>query len=105
MRLAASEGRIPAGDGVPAIAEGIAAFAAHDYDAAVSAMAPFEDEIGRVGGSHAQWEIFEDTLLESYLRIEHFDEATTLLEKRLDRRASRTDMQLLEQSGSPAIES
>ena len=105
LRVAARDGRIPAGDGVPAIAEGIAAFAAKDYDTAVSVMAPFEDEVERVGGSHAQWEVFEDTLLESYLRTEHFEAATALLQKRLDRRPSQRDMRLLESAGSPAVES
>ncbi len=105
LRAGVAKGRVTAGDCVPALAEGIAAFAARDYDAAREVMAPFEAEIGRVGGSHAQWEVFEDTLLESYLRTEHFDEATQLLQTRLDRRPSSRDMALLEETGSPAVES
>lgn len=104
LRAGVEEGRITAGECVPAIAEGIAAFAAGDYDRARQVIAPFEDEIARVGGSHAQWQVFEDTLLESYLRTEHFDEAAALLQKRLDRRPSRADMALLEESGSAPFE-
>ena len=34
---------------------------------------PRLDQLARIGGSHAQREVFEDTLLEAYLRAEQFE--------------------------------
>ena len=48
-------------------------------------------QLVRIGGSHAQREVFEDTLLEAYLRAEQFDQAEAMLEERLARRASVRD--------------
>ena len=41
--------------------------------------------------SYTQREVFEDTLLEAYLRAEQFAKAETMLEERLMRRASVRD--------------
>ena len=49
----------------------------------------------RYGGSHAQREVFEDTLLQALVLAERYEEATTRLLVRLDRRASRLDANLL----------
>ena len=37
----------------------------------------------RVGGSHAQWELFEETMVVSYLALERFDAALRLVRRRL----------------------
>jgi tetratricopeptide (TPR) repeat protein len=95
LKTAQREGRLPAGEVVPVLAEAIAAFAAEDYDGAVRLLQPFEDEIGRVGGSHAQWQVFEDTLLEAYLRSGGVDMAASLLRKRIDRQPTDRDRLLL----------
>ncbi len=95
LKTAQREGRLPAGEVVPALAEAIAAFAAEDYDGAISLLEPLEDEIDRVGGSHAQWQVFEDTLLEAYLRAGRTDLAEPLLRKRIDRNPTERDRQLL----------
>lgn len=95
LKAAQREGRLPAGEVVPALAEAIAAFAAEDYDGAISLLEPLEDDIGRVGGSHAQWQVFEDTLLEAYLRAGRTDLAEPLLRKRIDRNPTERDRQLL----------
>jgi uncharacterized protein HemY len=50
-----------------------------------------QDQIMRVGGSNAQREVFEDTLLQAYLRAGHLDRAEALLRRRLDRRPSARD--------------
>ena len=50
------------------------------------------DQIARIGGSHAQREVFEDTMLEAYLRAEQFDQAEAMLRARLQRRASARDL-------------
>ena len=49
----------------------------------------------RYGGSHAQREVFEDTLLQTLAMAERYEEATTRLQARLDRRESRLDANLL----------
>jgi tetratricopeptide (TPR) repeat protein len=74
---------------------GIAAFGHGDYDEAINQIEPIEDEIVRIGGSHAQREVFEDTLLGAYLRGGRYDKAETMLRARLSRRASARDMMRL----------
>ena len=48
-------------------------------------------DLARIGGSHAQREVFEDTLLEAYIRAEQFENAEAMLTERLNRRASVRD--------------
>ncbi|CAI8056889.1 hypothetical protein GBAR_LOCUS30982 [Geodia barretti] len=54
-------------------------------------MGPTYPMMARIGGSHAQREVFEDTLLESYVRAGMYDEAKSMLEERLSRRSSPRD--------------
>ena len=54
-------------------------------------LEPVFPQLARIGGSHAQREVFEDTLLESYIRAEQYDKAEDLLRERLNRRASVRD--------------
>ncbi len=74
------------------LVRGIGAYANEAYDEAVDLIGPAYAQLVRVGGSHAQREVFEDTLLEAYLRAGRFDQAETLLRTRLKRRASMRDM-------------
>jgi tetratricopeptide (TPR) repeat protein len=73
------------------LVQGIAAFAHADYDEAIRQIEPIANDIERIGGSHAQREVFEDTLLGAYLRGGRFDKAETMLRERLARRASARD--------------
>ena len=66
--------------------EGLHAFARGEYAAAVALMEPLEDRIINLGGSHAQRELFHDTLLAAALRAGFADRATPLLERRLAKR-------------------
>ena len=68
--------------------QGIGAFGRGEYAEAVRLMEPVYPQLTRVGGSHAQRLVFEDTLLEAYLRAEEFDKATGILRERLSRRES-----------------
>jgi tetratricopeptide (TPR) repeat protein len=68
------------------LVEGLHAFARRDYRAAVERMAPIDARIAEVGGSHAQRELFHDTLLVAALRGDLHDAARPLLERRLARR-------------------
>jgi hypothetical protein len=70
---------------VPLI-EGLHAFARGDDRAAVAAIEPIESRIVEIGGSHAQREIFHDTLLAAALRVGEPARAQHLLERRLAKR-------------------
>ena len=72
--------------------KGIGAFGSGDYAEAVRLMEPVYPQLTRVGGSHAQRLVFEDTLLEAYLRAEEFDKATDMLRERLSRRESPREL-------------
>ena len=73
------------------IALGAAAFAAGDYDEAADLMGPTYPMLARIGGSHAQREVFEDTLLETYIRAGRYGDAKAMLDERLSRRSSVRD--------------
>jgi tetratricopeptide (TPR) repeat protein len=70
---------------VPLI-EGLHAFARGEYRAAVERIEPIDARIVEVGGSHAQRELFHDTLLAAALRAELYDRARPLLDRRLGKR-------------------
>jgi hypothetical protein len=86
LREREAQGKIPGGTVVPALAEGLGAFGRGDYDEAVRLLEPVAGEVVRIGGSHAQREVFEDTLLEAYLRTGRGEQAEQLLLMRLERR-------------------
>ena len=73
------------------IALGAAAFVAGDYGEAADLMGPTYPMLARIGGSHAQREVFEDTLLETYIRAGRYDDAKDMLDERLSRRSSVRD--------------
>jgi len=78
------------------LVRGTAAFVASDHAEALTHLEPVAREMHRVGGSHAQWEIFEETMVACYLRLERYDDALSLIRRRLQRRASPRDMRWLE---------
>jgi tetratricopeptide (TPR) repeat protein len=77
---------------------GVAAFAVGDHAGALRNLEPVEREFHRVGGSHAQWELFEETMVVCYLRLERYDDALRLLRRRLQRRGSPRDRRWLDQA-------
>ena len=84
------------------LARGIQAFGEGGYEDAVRWIEPLDGQLVRVGGSHAQWEVFEDTLLHAYLRTGRFDAAADLLRRRLSKRSSARDIVWLEQATAGA---
>jgi len=98
LRERTAEGKLPAGDGVVDLVEGIGAFARRDYEEAVRLLEPVAGQVIRIGGSHAQREVFEDTLLEAYLRTGRGAQAEALLRERLERRPSPRDERWLERA-------
>ncbi len=97
LRGLADQGDVLAGEVTLPLAQGINAFAHAEYAEAVRLLeplfgAPHLDQLSRIGGSHAQREVFEDTMLEAYLRAEQFDKAEAMLRARLQRRDSVRDL-------------
>ena len=54
-------------------------------------MEPMFSQLVRIGGSHAQREVFEDTMLETYIRAEEWKKAEKILRSRLNQRDSVRD--------------
>ena len=87
LRDAEGAGRHAAAPNVAAIAEACAAFARGDFDATIRRLAPVLDEHVRIGGSRAQRDVVEHTLLAAYLKTGRAAEADALLARRPARRA------------------
>ena len=87
----AEAGSLAAGRVVPAICRGVLAFAEEDYAGCVRILEPAAAEVARIGGSGAQREIVEDTLLLALMRSGETARARTLLDRRLHRRPSQRD--------------
>lgn len=92
LRTAANGGDQLAAEVTLPLVEGIGAFARGEYAAAVGFLELVFPRLTRIGGSHAQREVFEDTLLEGYLRAERLDKAEEMLRTRLRRRESARDL-------------
>ena len=91
LQAMADNGDTCASEATLPLVKGIGAFGQGDYAEAVRLMEPVFPQLTRVGGSHAQRLVFEDTLLEACLRAEEFDKATAMLQERLSRRESPRD--------------
>ncbi|MGH7314886.1 MAG: hypothetical protein ACREJS_01370, partial [Candidatus Rokuibacteriota bacterium] len=66
--------------------EGLHAFGRGDYARCVARIEHVDTRIVEVGGSHAQREVFHDTLLAAALRGQMPERAIALLERRLTKR-------------------
>lgn len=86
-----AEGTLSAGAVVPAIARAAAAIAEEDFAVAVRVLEPVAMEAVRIGGSGAQREVVEDTLLVALMRSGETARARALLDRRLHRRPSPRD--------------
>jgi tetratricopeptide (TPR) repeat protein len=82
MEELAREGRYPSGAYLPELSRGFVAFERGDYPAAIAALAPLAKQSERIGGSRAQHDLIEFTLLKAYLDAERLDEARQLLATR-----------------------
>lgn len=79
---AAREGRYLSGSYLPEVARGFAAFERGDFAAVVEALAPLAGQNERIGGSRAQHDLIEFTLLKALLNAERLEEARHLLATR-----------------------
>jgi len=101
LRRAEQEGRQPAGRVAADVAEAMAAFAQGHDDTVIRLLVPVLAELVRVGGSHAQRDVFEETLLGAYLRSGRTEVAALLFRERLDRRPSGRDRSWLQPFSPP----
>jgi len=85
------EGKLAAGPVVPQICRAMNAFAGEDFRGCVTLLEPVLDEVVRIGGSHAQREIIEDTFIVALIRASELPRAQALLDHRLHRRPSPRD--------------
>lgn len=85
----------PAGPVVPALCRAVGAFAGGRYADCVRVREPVAHEVVRIGGSGAQRELVEDTLLVSLMRAGEPEKARALLDQRLHRRPSLRDSRWL----------
>jgi tetratricopeptide (TPR) repeat protein len=78
----AREGRYPSGPCVPAVAHAFAAFEQRNFSAAIDALEPIAGELERIGGSRAQLDLVEFTLLKAYLGADRLGDARRMLSER-----------------------
>ena len=78
----------PAARVLAAVSEALGAFAGGRHCEAIDLLAPVLDEFVRAGGSRAQRDLLEHTLLAAYLEAKRAGEAQTLLARRVDRQPS-----------------
>jgi Tfp pilus assembly protein PilF len=88
VRARAADGRLTPGAVIAALGEGFGAFVQGEYARAARVIEPYADDIVRCGGSHAQQDVWEETLVAAWIRCGDADKAARLLEKRLTQRPS-----------------
>ncbi len=76
------EGRYPSGSYLPQLSRGLVAFERRDFPAAIDTLAPLAGQNERIGGSRAQHDLIEFTLLKAYLNAGRLEEARRLLAAR-----------------------
>jgi hypothetical protein len=91
LQSLARDGRLPPGKVAPALCAAAAAFARGENLEAARALEAALADLPWIGGSHAQREVFEDSLIIAYLRSGQAAKAEPLLRARLVRRPSARD--------------
>ncbi|MBF8739562.1 tetratricopeptide repeat protein [Pseudomonas guariconensis] len=89
------DGKLRAGPVVPALCHAVQAFAEGRYAQCARILEPVTHDVVRIGGSGAQREIVQDTLLVSLMRAGQTQKARALLDQRLHRRPSPRDSRWL----------
>ena len=92
LNKAAERGHPTAGEVVAPVIEALSAFGQGDYEAAATGLSHVRALLVTLGGSNAQRDVFEETLVEAHLRAGHTEAALELLRERLDRGATARDL-------------
>ena len=91
MEALDARGALACGSIGPRAARAMAAYVRGDFKETIRLLEGTDDEMVRVGGSHAQRELFEETLLGAYFKAGNLDRAERMLRARLARRPSPRD--------------
>jgi hypothetical protein len=91
METREADGKLAPGPSAIGLCRGVKAFAEGDNDTAIRILEPLMPAVVRIGGSHVQRELWEDTLIVACLRAGHRDKATKMISDRLRRRPSLRD--------------
>lgn len=86
MRARLEAGKLPPGPVVPLLAEAFLAYASERWDPAIRKFEEALPETVRIGGSRAQRDLVETTLLAAYLKAGRAEEARRLIARREARR-------------------
>jgi tetratricopeptide (TPR) repeat protein len=78
----ARNGRYPSGPLVPAVSRAFAAFERRGFSSTIEALEPIAEELERIGGSRAQLDLVEFTLLKAYVGADRLDDARRMLSAR-----------------------
>lgn len=81
-------GKAPSGDIVPRLARGLAAYGAEDWEGTIAELEPALAQTVRIGGSRAQRDVVENTLIAAYLKAGRQAEARQRIAAHTDRRPS-----------------
>ena len=92
LNQAAERGHTTAGTVVAPVVEALSAFGQGDYETAAKGLSAVRDLLVTLGGSNAQRDVFEETLVEARLRAGQTEQAMALLKERLDRGATARDL-------------
>jgi hypothetical protein len=90
-----ADGKLAPGATALELCRAARAFAAGDDRETIRILEPLMPELVRIGGSHAQRELWEDTLIAACLRAKQADKARQLIDNRLHRRPSARDRRWL----------
>jgi tetratricopeptide (TPR) repeat protein len=82
MEARAREGFYPSGSYLPTMARGFAAFERADFAEAIAVLTPLAKQSERIGGSRAQHDLIEFTLLKACLDAGRLEEAREVLRAR-----------------------
>ena len=85
------QGKLATGPVVRGLCDGIAAFCRRDYAVAATLLALAVPEMDRLGGSHAQRDIFTDTLIAAHARAGQPELAQSVMAARAAERAGHLD--------------
>ena len=86
MRDRIAAGKFAPGGVVPTIAEAFAAYGKQDWNASIRLLEQALPETVRIGGSRAQRDLVEHTLLAAYLKSGRAEDARRLIARHTDRR-------------------
>ncbi len=78
----ARRGRYPSGPLVPLVSRAFAAFERQEFSAVIDALEPIAGQLERIGGSRAQLDLVEFTLLKAYVNANRLDDARRVLSGR-----------------------